>query len=554
MTFARTLLPLAAALALCPAHAAEPALDSARIDAVFSAFTDSTPGCALNINRHGRSVYAKGYGLADLNHGVPIRPDTVFDIGSTSKQFTALSLLLLEQDGKLKLDDRLDQHLPELATTFAHPITLRQLLNHTAGLSDYNILLSLAGHGEADVTGNEEALKVIRAVPELMFKPGTQQAYSNTGYFLAALVAERVSGQSLDAFLQARVFKPLGMKDSHVRTDHTQVVARRASAYAPGETGFAIAMSNWNQAGDGAIQSTVQDLARWDAELASPKVIAPALIKALRTPGQLADGKAIPYGLGQSVDSYKGVARVHHSGAWAGYRALTAHYPEQGLGLALTCNGAQINPDQLGTRLADVLLGPALTSSTPAASGAVSAPVAAATDFKALEGRYLDMAQARVIRIEPHPQQPGQWALVTGPGVTQLVGLGAREVQTVSGLTRLSLSTDGREMELRRPREGSRSVLKRLGQNPPDAAQRQAWVGAYRHPGLGTAWTVEATADGKLRLKGRGLPPDNELELVGDDLALNDAFVLQLQRDAKGRPQAFVLRNARLPELRFERG
>lgn len=213
------LLPLSSLLG--SAHAAEPVLDPARIDAVFAEFGPQSPGCALGVYRAGEILYAKGYGLADLNHGVPIRPDTVFDIGSTSKQFTAVAVLLLVQDGKLGLDDAVQQHLPELAKALLERFTVRQILQHTAGLNDYTELMMLAGHALENVTGDAEALQALRAAPALQFGPGNRHSYSNSGYFLAAQLVERVSGQKLDALLQARLFQPLGMKATHVRTDHT---------------------------------------------------------------------------------------------------------------------------------------------------------------------------------------------------------------------------------------------------------------------------------------------------------------------------------------------
>jgi CubicO group peptidase (beta-lactamase class C family) len=324
-----TSFALLALLSLQASAQASPGLDTARVDAVFAAYTEKTPGCALGISQDGRTIHAKGYGLADLSHGVAIRPDTVFDIGSVSKQFTAVALLLLEEDGKLKLDDSLQQHLPELAQAFPQRISLRQLLDHTAGLRDYNELLLFASQAEENLTGDAEALRAILAVPELNFAPGTRWSYSNTGYFLAAQVAQRVSGLSLDALLQARLFKPLGMTATHVRTDHRQVVSRRATAYRPGEAPgvYLLNMSDWNQAGDGAVQSTVLDLARWDAELGHPKVLSKSLVQALRTPGRLSDGTPIAYALGQISNEYRGQPRVSHGGAFGGYRAMLAHFP-----------------------------------------------------------------------------------------------------------------------------------------------------------------------------------------------------------------------------------
>lgn len=538
------LKPLLLALApLALAHAAEPPLDTARIDSVFAAFKTDAPGCALGVYRDGEIRYAKGYGLADLNHGVPIRPDTVFDIGSTSKQFTAVALLLLAQDGKLSLDDSVQQHLPELAKSLSERFTIRQMLQHTAGLPDYTELMMLAGHAFENATGEAEALQSLLGASGLNFKPGSYHLYSNSGYFLAALVAEKVSGQKLDALLQERLFKPLGMKDTHVRTDHSQVVARRATAYGPGENGFAIEMSNWDQAGDGAIQSSVNDLARWDGELANPKVLKPELIAALRTPGHLSDGTPLNYGMGTLIDRYRGLQRFHHSGAWGGYRAITVQYPQQHLGLALTCNVGTANTDALAQRVADVLLAEQFTEAAPVPS----APQA--FDAKAFVGRYYDAQTRAVLLIQPDARVPGGTEMRLGAGGASLRSIGARELQSASGITRLSWSADGLTVDLQRRSDNMRQRFKRLPDFKAEPAQLQALAGRYEAQGLGSRWDL-LLKDGKLLAK----PPGQDagpIEWVGADLLQGPGFVLQLQRDAKGQVQGFEYSSDRVKGLRF---
>lgn len=202
---------LASSLLMCchvaapMAHASSPTLnlDTHKINRVFADYNGTTPGCAIGLYRNGKILFARGYGLADLSHRVPIAPQTVFDIGSTSKQFTALAIVLLAHDGKLSLKDRVSKYLPELSPAHAS-ITLEQLLWHTAGLRDYNELMLLAGYAEEDPTGEAEALRVISHQADLNFTPGSRFSYSNSGYCLAALVAERISGMGLDTFQQQR--------------------------------------------------------------------------------------------------------------------------------------------------------------------------------------------------------------------------------------------------------------------------------------------------------------------------------------------------------------
>ncbi len=535
------------ALATGAARAAEldaAKIDPAKIDAVFAAFTQDTPGCALGVYREGQVLLERGYGLADLNHGVPITPGTVFDIGSSSKQFTALAVLMLAKEGKLDLQDKVSKHLPELQA-LGQRFTIDQMLHHTAGLRDYNELLLLAGRDMGDVTSSDDALRLLAAQQGLNFEPGTRFSYSNSGYFLAAMIVERVSGQSLDAFLQARVFKPLGMTATHVRTDHTVVVPHRATAYRPnGPAGFAIDMSNWNQPGDGAVQTHVRDLARWDAELAHPKVIDAALLKAMQTPGKLADGSPIPYGLGLSMDNYRGLPLVQHAGAWGGYRAIVARFPEQHLGMALTCNAAQSNPTALAKRVADVALAGQFKD-TPAAQ---AAPAAAPADFdpSLFVGLY-EGEPGDILRIEK--QGSGPLAMRRAGGGAALRALGLRRVQSTSGITQLDLADDGKSLTLTRNDDPKPVQFKRLPEYRASAAEQAALTGRYYSGEVGAEWTLSSQQD-RLTLKGPGAE-SAPLSALKPDLLEGPGFSLRVERDAKGLPVALVYDSGRTRGLRF---
>ena len=537
-------LLLATGLALAAGTARAAELDTAKIDTVFAAFTKETPGCALGVYREGQVLLARGYGQADLNHGVPITPETVFDIGSSSKQFTALAVLMLAKEGKLDLQDKVSKHLPELQA-LGQRFTIDQMLHHTAGLRDYNELLLLAGRDMGDVTSADDALRLLAAQQGLNFEPGTRFSYSNSGYFLAAMIVERVSGQSLDAFLQARVFKPLGMTATHVRTDHTVVVPHRATAYRPNApTGFAIDMSNWNQPGDGAVQTHVLDLARWDAELAQPKIIDPTLLKAMQTPGKLADGSPITYGLGLSMDQYRGLPLVQHAGAWGGYRAIVARFPEQHIGLTLTCNAAQANPTALAKRVADVVLAGQFKD----APAAQAAPAAAPADFDpAVFVGVFEGEPGDILRIEK--QASGPLTMRRGGGGAALRALGLRRVQSTSGITQLDLSDDGKALTLTRNDDPKPVPFKRLPDYRAGAAEQAALAGRYYSAELGAEWTLSSKKDG-FALKGPGAE-EAPVSALKADLLEGPGFSLRVERDAKGAPVALVYDSQRSRGLRF---
>src|SRR6478672_3317363 len=230
----------------------------ARVDRIFAAYdrTDS-PGCAVGVYRDGRVTLARGYGMANLELNVALSPQSVFDIGSTSKQFTATSVVLLAQQGKLSLDDDIRKYIPELPN-YGKTITIRHILTHTSGIRDYLTLWGLAGVDDADLTTDDDALALIARQRELNFAPGEQWLYSNSGFFLASVIVKRVSGMTLARFAAARIFAPLGMAHTRFNDDHMSVIANRATGYAPRDSGggWATAMSNFEQTGDGAVQTS----------------------------------------------------------------------------------------------------------------------------------------------------------------------------------------------------------------------------------------------------------------------------------------------------------
>jgi CubicO group peptidase (beta-lactamase class C family) len=224
---------------------------AARIDAVFSRYGADGPGCAVNVARDDKSIHAKGYGLASLELRAAITPKTVFDLGSTSKQITATSVLLLAHDGKLSLDDDIRKYIPELPDLGVR-VTLRHLLTHTSGWRDYTELMLLDGWDERDHTTDREALDALKRQRALNFQPGTEWRYSNTGYFLMSVVVQRASGQSLAEFARERIFVPLGMTQTFYLTDTRQVFPNRATGYDPAPNGgYRVDMSVWEQTGDG---------------------------------------------------------------------------------------------------------------------------------------------------------------------------------------------------------------------------------------------------------------------------------------------------------------
>jgi len=325
---------------------------------VTKAYVAPGPGCAAAVSLNGETVFEKAFGLAEMEHNVPNTPQTIFESGSVAKQFTAAALVLLQQDGKLSIDDPVRKYIPELPD-YGSPLTIRHLLNHTAGLRDWGTVMSLTGAGRGDRVINQDlAFDVITHQRALDFTPGSEYSYSNSGYNLAAIIVERVSKQKFPVFIEERLFKPLGMKNSSWRDDYQRVVPGRAQAYArQGNGPWRLNMPFMNVYGNGGMLTTVGDWMKWNAMLDSQSLGAP-LVAALETRGVLNDGRKIAYALGLVVDTYKGLKDVSHGGATAGYQTFLARYPDNKVSVGVMCNGTSPSAGGIAANITDEIFGP----------------------------------------------------------------------------------------------------------------------------------------------------------------------------------------------------
>ena len=345
------------AQAAAPALPVESPTFPARVDSLFDPWRGTDrPGCAVGLRHGGRVVLERGYGMADIESGVPMTPATVVHAASLAKQITALAVLLLARDGRLSLDDDVRRWLPEVPD-YGTPVTVRHLLSHTSGVRDFFELIILArGRFEEERIGDADAMAMVRRQRALDFAPGTQYSYSNTGYLLATHVVERASGQPFASFVQSRILAPLGVTHTRLRDDVTTLVPGRAMGYARRGSGWRTSMPNFDVLGSTNLETTVGDLLRLAANLDHPTVGDSALVRQMLTPYALANGDTTSYGLGLSLARDRGLRVVEHEGRDPGFRAYFGWYPERQLAVALLCN-APLNSVVLGHDLAGLALG-----------------------------------------------------------------------------------------------------------------------------------------------------------------------------------------------------
>lgn len=528
---------LAAASAAAARTQAPAAVDESKVDSVFSRWTNETPGCAVGVSVAGKPVLLKAYGLADLERGVRNTPETIFEAGSVSKQFTAAAVLLLARDGKLSLDDPVRKYIPELPD-YGSPITVRQMLNHTSGLRDWGSIEGIAGWPRTTrVNTHAHVLEIVARQRALNFTPGTRWSYSNSGYNLAAILVSRVSGMPFAEFSRTRIFEPLGMKHTSWRDDHTRIVRNRAIAYEDRKGVFHIEMPFENVHGNGGLLTTVGDLLRWNEHFTEPRLGDRSFVEEQERVGRFNDGRAHDYALGLWVRPYKGVRQVEHSGSTAGYRAHLARYPDQRVGVAVLCNVSTGDATRAAHAVADLYLAPHLKPSEPKATYTL-------TDDEAsrIAGLYRNTTRGVPVTIA----RDGN-GLRVNRGL-QLLATSATRFVTVDGET-WEFSASGAKVT---DKFGTVDVLERVEPASPGARDLEAYVGQYVSDEAETTLTVVVDERG-LAIKRR---PDTVLRATpayADAFSVESLGLVIFRRDAEGRVNALSVSQDRVWDLRFTR-
>ena len=386
-------------LALVPRVAVAQSLPDSlarRVDAVFARFDKpGAPGCAVGVYQNAAVTYAKGYGSANIEYGVPITPKTPFISGSVAKQFTAAAIALLVEQGRLSLDDDVRKYIPELPD-YGTRMTVGHLVHHTSGLRDFWALVGAAGMRFDDTYTVDDVIRLAARQKALNFTPGTEYNYSNTGYIAMGVIVKRVTGKSLREFADEQIFGPLGMTSTHYHDDHTMPVPGRAAAYSP-VPGGGWRINVWNNdiVGQGGVMTTIEDLQKWDENFYTGKVGGPGFLKRQLQQGRLANGTVLSYAFGLTVSEYRGLGMVEHSGSSGGYRTIITRFPAAHTSVVALCNVSDANTTALSHNVADVVLASKFTQPPPApragpqtAAGSSGSGTVSSADLGALAGRY----------------------------------------------------------------------------------------------------------------------------------------------------------------------
>ena len=507
--------------------------------------------------KDGRIVYKHGYGMADLDHNVTITTSTVFHVASMSKQFTAASILLLAQQGKLSLDDDVRKYIPELPS-FGSLITIRHLIYHTSGLRDQWNLLELAGwRYSLDLITDEDVMSVITSQKDLNFKPGEKHVYCNTGYTLLAIIVKRVSGMSFREFTSKNIFEPLGMSHTFFRDDHAEIVKNNAYGYESKEGGsYRLGLTNFDTAGATSLHTTVEDLALWDENFYHPRVGGPSFLDQMLQRGKLNNGETLDYAFGLVVDKYKGLPTVDHGGADAGYRSDMTRFPEQHFSVAVLFNDAETNPSSLARSVADIYLAQDLKSPEP--SAATPAPGINLTEqqLSGLQGLYWNGDGDQFLKTY---LKDGRLRISFGADDDYALKPVSETIFHIAD------TPWGDEANFRfEPSAGSnpRRVQQSFGDGKPDlfesvapstpsAAQLAAYEGSYVSQEIEPVYRM-VIQHGKLTLMRLKHKP-NELEPRVVDVFTSEIGTIRFTRDSGHRVSGFVLNSGRIRNFRFMR-
>ncbi len=524
-----------------------------RVDQLMAFFSGDNPGASIGVVQDGKLTFAKAYGKANLTHDLDFELDMPTNIGSVSKQFTAMSVLLLEQEGKLSLDDDVRKHIPELPD-LGEVVTVRHILNHTNGWREVYNLMPIRGWYGEDKLLKSEVLHMLQQQTEFQALPGEEYNYNNSAFIMAAEIVERLSGQDFPAFVKEHIFEPLEMNDSYVRSNPAEIIPRATQGYSNGETGY-IESGDLDAAyGAGAIYTTPADLTKWLNNFASGQVGGKEVVEKLVTPGILNSGDTMTYALGIGVGAYKGLKRYAHTGADIAHRACLYYFPEIRGGVITLSNNASF-ATALANQMVDIFFSEHLEQAEPEEEKENAETVTVAEDIlKHYTGKYLAEEMGLVIEyiledgnLVAHPT--GQSPLPLEPTTDTSFQYRGIEASVV-----FHPDAEGKYTRATHTQGGSDILLTRMPDYDPSPEALAEYSGKYFSEELETFYTL-TVKDSLLIAQHRNL---EDIELIpgkADHFNGNVFFFgeIAFERNNGGEVTAFTVSNGRTKGVLFER-
>ncbi|MBI4908835.1 MAG: serine hydrolase [Acidobacteria bacterium] len=530
-------------------RAADP---SGAIDALFEQWNKAdSPGCAVGVVKEGKVVHQKGYGSANLEYGAPITPQTAFYLGSTSKEFTGMSILLLLVQGRMKLDDPIRKFLPDLPA-YMQPVTVRHLLEHSSGIRDYHGLWTLTGPEDDAPLKDSQVMEMLRRQNGLQFQPGEEFLYSNSNYFLLAQILRPAALRHLRDFAKEFLFQPLGLTATRYYDNRFQLLPKRATGYSPNTgveggpaPGFRINTATVDVVGDGGVFTTLEDVFRWFKFLESPQGAGAQALKLMVTPAKLNSGDTAEYGRGMMLKQLRGLDIWSHAGGLRGYRSEILWVPSRKVGAAVLCNTSNITPAIYARLAANAFL-------TDVA--AVETPVLTQAELARKAGSFFDAVTGDIVQIAPQGRVLGLNYNGTTLTMLQQTKMRFRSVNAPLDLEiEFKDAGDKDEPRFLRVESETNRVVKweRMDARPVQLLDARQYEGIYKCGEVQSQLDVRFF-DGKLLLEQAGTAI-GEMQLVRTDQFRLGTMTLFLSRNAEKKVTGFRLNTGRVRGLEFTR-
>ena len=524
-------------------------LQTDQVDAVFADIPADGPGCAVGVVRAGELEYGKGYGMANLDYGLPITTTSNFYLGSIGKQFTAAAIAHAARAGHLSLDEPIQTWLPDMPE-YERPITVRHLVHHVSGIRDYLTLQSLAGKNLEDISTVDDVLELIMRQKAGNFPAGDEYLYSNSGYFLLSEIVQRATGSTLRDYMQEHFLGPLGMERSRFHDDRQEIMDGRVVGYRQTDDGYRL-MHPWNfdKVGSGGMYSSIEELAAWDRNYYTEEVGGEGFTEQLRERGQLTDGTELDYAFGLSHGEYRGLPTISHGGALAGFRADLLRFPEQEATMLVLCNFPTSNPGDRARKVADIVLSSDLEPARAAEQDEAEAAPLTSDELDAFVGHWRASMgiEVEIVREEDRLifiQNGNRADLVTA--AADRVLLPAADI-----VMQFNDPVDGRFHHMDVTQAGREFTAQRIvpGESAGSVATDDL-EGSYYSVELDVTYRVAAHEEG-IRV---GMGPERERTLrdTGEDRWAGQGLVVEFERE-EGSVRGFTLDAGRARGIYFER-
>ena len=551
------LLPALFATTVVDGATAQAESDSLAVqtDQVFAQWDQpDSPGCTCAVMRDGEVVYSRAFGMANLEHDISLTPQSVFEVGSVSKQFTAASIALLALRGQLSLDDDIRTYVPEMPD-FGETITIRHVVHHTSGMDSYGGLFRLSGWPDFGYINNARILALQSRHRTLRFRPGEEYLYSNGGYTLLAEIVERVSGTSLREFAEENIFGPLGMANTHFDDDHRTIVKNRVQSYEPrAQGGLRRYVDREDWVGPIGLLTTAEDLLRWARNFYDIRVGGPNFIELILTRFTLNNGDTLHYSFGLEHSAYRGLKEVYHMGAWEGFSAMLLRFPEQRFAVAVLCNepwAPELAREVADIHLSDVFEAVATEGESLPAPKAVSVST---SDLQKVAGHYWNDKGKRLRRIYV---QDDTLRYSGGPYESKLAPLGNDRFYSLGESRIVSFTSPTPEQ----PRQmivdvydGEPVVYDAVEPVSPSPAELEAYLGTYFSEEFDYTWVLRITNDALTMWDPRSWSELALSPLVRDVFQFDTGrLIFTFARDAQGRVVSFMADAGQSKNVQFVR-